>query len=55
MSKNLSGGEDRPEIQPAPRYTQVVFGGIIINRKFARRPRILRLEPSPDRPKGYQK
>ena len=41
------------KLSPAPRVTMAVFGGVIINRQFARRPRVLRLEPS--KPRGGTK
>lgn len=39
--------------KPAPRVTQVVFGGVIISRAHSRRPRVLRLEVS--KPRGGSK
>ena len=36
--------------KPVPRYTQVVFGGVIVSTSHARRPRVLRLEVSKPRP-----
>ena len=38
------------EPKAAPRATMVVFGGVFVSLAHARRPRILRLEPS--RPRG---
>ena len=44
--------EDRPEPKPAPRVTMTVFGGVfVVSKAHTRRPRILRLEPSPSRPR----